>query len=199
VNRRALGRKCDHALIAAVALAVIIPLGTERIVGPHLTLNHTYSLPPGVYWRSAVPATGPQHGQIVIVCIPSTYAAFAHDAGLLAAGECSGLESMMKIIIGTPGDHVHLDARGVRVNGRFVNGSRPLTHDDGGRRIPHVPYGDFVLAPGHFWLATPEARSFDSRYYGSVDHVLSIARPLVLASQVEQAWNRLRHPFDRST
>lgn len=167
-------------LAAVIALAAFTPIGIEQLVGPHLVINHTASLPPGIYWRWRVPVAGPQRGNLVIACPPTAFARFGHDTGLLDVGECDGTESQLKIVVGVAGDRIHLDSNGVLVNGRFISGSRPLTHDGSGREVPHIAYGDYVLGPSDVWLASPKPQSFDSRYYGPVQRVLSIAYPIIL-------------------
>jgi len=167
-------------LATIIAIAAVTPIGAELLVGPHIVINHTASLPPGVYWRSRVPAGGPQRGNLVVACPPTAFARFGRDAGLFDVGECDGTESVLKIVVGIAGDRVHLDTNGVLVNGRFIAGSRPLTHDGNGRLLPHIAYGTYVLGSGDIWLASPKPQSFDSRYYGPVQRVLSIARPVVV-------------------
>jgi len=166
-------------LLGTLVFAIAI-IGAEHVIGPRLVLNYTHSLPPGLYWRSPVPTAGPKRGDLVIACVPTAFARFGRERGFLDVGECDGTTTVLKIVVAVAGDKVHLDAAGVRVNGRAIPGSKVLEHDVDGTAIPHVAFGDYVLASGDVWLASPKPRSFDSRYYGPVGQVLAIARPFLI-------------------
>jgi conjugative transfer signal peptidase TraF len=166
--------------LIAIFFAALGPLFVEHVVEPHLAYNHTSSMPRGFYWRSPVPLGGPRRGDLVIACAPTAFARFGASNGFLDVGRCDGVTSLLKRVVAIAGDHVHLDARGVRINGAFLQGSRPTHMGRSGGAIPHVPYGDYELSAGDVWLASPQAKSFDSRYFGPVSDVLAIARPVLV-------------------
>jgi len=162
-----------------ILLAAALPLVSEHVLGP-LTFNHTNSMPLGFYWRTAVPISGPHRGDLVIACAPTAFARFGHEKGFLDVGRCDGASTLLKKVVAVAGDRVHLDAQGVRVNGRFLLGSRPAPVDGVGDVMPHVSYGDYVLSARDVWLASPKSKSFDSRYFGPVSSVIAIARPVLV-------------------
>lgn len=165
--------------LLVILLAAVLPLIGERVM-PRLAFNHTSSMPRGFYWRSPVPVDGLRRGDLVIACAPTTFARFGRASGFLDVGPCDGVTTLLKRVVGIAGDRVHLDAHGVTVNGTFVPGSRPVALDNNGRSVPHVAYGNYVLAANDVWLLSPRAKSFDSRYFGPVSTVLSIAQPLLV-------------------
>jgi len=132
------------------------------------------------YWRTAVPLAGPRRGDIVIACAPTAFARFGQTNGFLDVGRCDGVTSLLKRVIAVAGDRVHLDARGVWVNGVFFPGSRPARISGRKAALPHVAYGDYRLSARDVWLGSAQAKSFDSRYFGPVSNVLAIARPLLV-------------------
>jgi len=175
-----LRRKPRLRFLVAILCAALLPLFVEHAIEPHLAYNHTSSMPRGFYWRTAVPLAGPRRGDIVIACAPTAFARFGQTNGFLDVGRCDGVTSLLKRVIAVAGDRVHLDARGVWVNGVFVPGSRPARISGRKAALPHVAYGDYRLSARDVWLGSAQAKSFDSRYFGPVSNVLAIARPLLV-------------------
>lgn len=172
--------KTRMRFLIAIVLAAMLPLLAEHVIEPHLAFNHTSSMPRGVYWRSRVPAAGPHRGDLVIACAPTVFARFGHTKGFLDIGPCDGVTSLLKRVVAVAGDRVHLDARGVTVNGRFVKGSQPMTMGRSHTPIPHIAYGDYTLGSHDVWLEGEQPKSFDSRYFGPVSNLIAIARPLLV-------------------
>ncbi len=146
---------------------------------PHLVVTYTNSLPPGLYWRNPIPASGAHRGDIVIACVPDRFAAIGFARGFLEAGLCNGVEPVLKRVAARAGDSVELAAAGVRVNLTLLPGSGAVASDGFGRTIPHVAYRRYRLSPGEYWLTTPKPNGFDSRYFGIVRDVRAVAFPLV--------------------
>lgn len=95
-------------------------------------------------------------------------------------------QSLLKRLIGLPGDHIEYSDKHLYVNGQLISGEPVALEGDleilreAGYQIaiqPSVPSTDFVteVQPGHlFFLGDNRDRSNDSRYWGEVpfDHVI---------------------------
>ena len=92
------------------------------------------------------------------------------------SGDCpGGGMPMLKTVVAIPGDHVVVNLRGVRINGRELPNSGQLLRS--GKypwlQLPHQQ-GSLTLGPRQYWVygsgATPAlaAQSFDSRYWGPI-------------------------------
>src|SRR5208337_3761697 len=86
----------------------------------------------------------------------------------LSKGRCaSGFEPLLKPLAAIPGDEIEIIPEGIQVNGVLIQNSARLLTDVQGRPLPQVPQGKFRVGQGDIWLiATQNARSFDSRYFG---------------------------------
>jgi conjugative transfer signal peptidase TraF len=135
-------------------------------VNLRLWVNLSPSLPLGVYHTVDAP---PARGAIVVVCLPATLGQFAREREYLGRGPCpGGVERLGKRVAAVPGDTVQVSPEGVRINGFFVPGSRPLERDSRGRPLPRAAALS-VVRPGElFLLSTDHKRSFDGRYLGPV-------------------------------
>jgi conjugative transfer signal peptidase TraF len=84
--------------------------------------------------------------------------------------------SLLKIVVGLPGDDVRVDAAGVSINGRSF-GPVPAA-DRRGRPLAPFVLSRHLLA-GEAFVATPTPGSFDSRYFGPISlSSMVVARPL---------------------
>jgi len=159
---------------------MLLPMCIAPYLASHLDINHTTSLPRGVYWREPISKNSIQRNDIVIACMPQPFLAIAKQRKYLEQGECFGAEPVMKLVIGQPGDLVTLTPSGVSINHRYVDHSALFAYDHDKRRIPHVPYGEYHLQSGQYWLGTPNPHGFDSRYYGPVTDIRYRAYPVFL-------------------
>lgn len=145
-----------------------------------LRLNLSSSIAPGVYRVTNGPI---ERGATVIVCLPAALSALARSRDYISVGSCAdGNAPIGKRIAALAGDTVALTSRGLSVNGRDLPNTRPTARDHQGRVLSHVPYGRHVVQAGQIWLvSTYSARSFDSRYFGSVPttSVVTRVRPLI--------------------
>ncbi len=145
-----------------------------------LVLNHTPSLPRGLYQLARLTPTArarvargdsvPPRMTMVAWCLPRDVSDLARARGYVIRGSCEGgAEPILKFTAAVPGDTVTVDGRGLSVNGRRLANSRPVSHDGRGRPVPIVPPGTYPVPSGRAWLWSPyTAHSFDSRYFGSV-------------------------------
>lgn len=190
--------KTRSRLLVTILLVATIPLTSEHFIAPHLAFNHTASMPRGFYWRSAVPTNGPKRGDVVIACAPTAFAHFGRDRGFLDVGSCDGVTNLLKRVVAIAGDRVHLDRNGVTVDRAFVTGSRLTMIGRSRAVVPYIPYEDYVLSARDVWLTGPQAKSFDSRYFGAVSGVLAIARPILVEGgelEVENQFAVVGLPF----
>jgi len=134
-----------------------------------LLYNHTPSVPPGWYVRSADEIA---LGALVTVRaqdVAPGYAAARHftDAG----------DRFIKRIAANDGDSVCTEGDAILINGRTV--AHRATHDSQGRALPHWS-GCRTLSSNEIFLMGDTPDSFDSRYFGpvSADDIEGVSRPI---------------------
>ena len=160
----------------------------QRILS--LWINLSPSLPLGVYHTVHTP---PLRGAIIVACLPITIGTYARARGYLGYGPCPGrVERLGKRVAAVAGDTIDTDAEGVRINGFWIPGSRPLVRDASGRLLPRAPKRQVVGAGELFLLATDNRRSFDGRYFGAV-----AVSDLVVVERILGVVDRVR-PLERS-
>jgi conjugative transfer signal peptidase TraF len=160
--------------IALTAGLVVIAAGAKNAHHSGWLINLTASAPIGLYRVDAPSAAVIARGMFVEFCPPAwvTPAAFP----FYMRGDCScGGMSMLKMIVGVPGDHISVKGDGIEINQVPLAGSAPRSRSIS---LPdtELPYlrGEFVLRPGEYWVygsgarSTDSARSFDSRYFGAI-------------------------------
>ena len=130
-----------------------------------LRVNLSGSMPIGVYRVSTGPAV---RGAMVLACLPIDVVVFARSRGYVPSGRCPGATAPIgKVILAMVGDSVDVTAEGLRVNGRSVRNTKPLTVAAAGRTLSRFPDGTYVVGRDEVWLYSPYSkRSFDSRYFG---------------------------------
>jgi len=184
--------------VTATALAVVALLAARN--GRLFLLNDTASMPEGLYVR--VPLhTGSdrkfERGDTVGVCLTDAmtqpYVLLGQARGYLEHTWLSGCAlhgggravPLIKYVVATPGDEVAIVSSaaagsdtprpGVYVNGSLVPNSTPLGRDSLGRALPPLNVHS-RLPSGWFLVMSPDARSFDSRYFGPVPEEDLVAR-----------------------
>jgi conjugative transfer signal peptidase TraF len=180
--------------VTATALTVVALLAAGRL----FLLNDTASMPEGLYVR--VPKhTGSdrkfERGDTVGVCLTDAmtqpYVLLGQARGYLEHTWLSGCSlpgggravPLIKYVVATPGDEVVIVSSassgagtpGVYVNGSRVPNSTPLARDSLGRAMPPLNLHS-RLSSGWFLVMSPDARSFDSRYFGPVPEEDLVAR-----------------------
>ena len=175
----------------------VIPSGSMEktlLVGDHLLVDRITLAPPAK-WMPLVHYREPRRGDIVVFIKPVT------DPD--ADGNPQYL-TLVKRLIGVPGDHIHLRNGIVIINGVAQDQphAQPTTlenHSDFLDEFPsvppspeigateawavdfpnHVENGDLVVPPGHyFMMGDNRHNSLDSRYWGFVPRENIIGRPL---------------------
>jgi conjugative transfer signal peptidase TraF len=133
--------------------------------GAHHTvvLNLEPSVPLGVWRLRPVPATI-ERG--MVVKFPAPAASFPWHPWWVP---------FLKPVVGLPGDVVCVDAEGVWVREEWYG---PVVTAAAGRPLPHLD-GCQTVRVGEVFVASPNARSLDSRYYGpiKVEQVTHVAMP----------------------
>lgn len=77
-------------------------------------------------------------------------------------------ERLIKKIVATEGDRLRLNQDGVFVNGEKLLNSKPLNKDSKGFKLPKLRLFK-VLEKGEVFLLGENPKSYDSRYFGSLN------------------------------
>lgn len=177
-TRRPLPKWALHLIGSFALLWAVAWLGGIRV-------NTSPSLPIGLWLETAArPLNGLlARGAIVTFC-PSDTPAFrlAKQRGYIGAGWCPHeYQPVFKPVAAVAGDQVLISPVGIDVNGVHIANSTPLRADNAHEPLPIPRYGRYSVPPGSIWLVSSyNSRSFDSRYFGSVEvsNVRSIVVPL---------------------
>lgn len=160
-------------------VALGLPIAANlALVG--VRFNWTASAPVGFYLQHPLQLT---RGELVLLCLPPDVEALGRRRGYLPAGECHGGSSpVLKQLVGLPGDTIAFSGSLLAVNGEVVASSPTHASDSAGRPLAHVSFGSRILPPGEVWvLGANPARSWDSRYFGSIpiESLKASVRPLL--------------------
>ncbi len=159
------------ACVAVAAVAAFAWLGGFR-------LNLTPSEPLGL-WRIVPLDRHAAVGDLVFICPPAGEAsAFGIERGYFRRGLCDGgVAPLIKTVAATAGARVEVDAN-VAIDGVRLPRSSLSAIDGRGRSLS--PWSGGVVPPGHLFLHSTFAGSYDSRYFGPVPEagLLGLARPV---------------------
>ncbi|WP_230175064.1 conjugative transfer signal peptidase TraF [Rhizobium sp. CECT 9324] len=151
--------------------------GTGFIDG--IRLNLTPSEPLGI-WRIEPLSRDPVVGDLVFICPPPRpQLEEAWKRGYLRRGLCAGgFAPLIKTIAALPGQHIEI-GNTVAIDGAVLNASLVRASDGQGR--PIIPYSGGIVPPGHVFLHSSSASSYDSRYFGPVPDsgLLGLAEPIL--------------------
>ena len=189
-------------ILTFVAQNYVIPSGSMKntlLVGDHLAVDQITLAPPAS-WMPLIRYREPKRGDIVVFRKP------VYQPGIDAAGADGAPQytTLVKRLIGLPGDHIHLRNGIVILNGvaqwqPYAQPTTPENYNEFLDDFPSVPpsdiqetteswdvafpkyiqNGDLVVPPGHyFMMGDNRHNSLDSRFWGFVprDHI--IGRPL---------------------
>jgi conjugative transfer signal peptidase TraF len=168
-TRAALRRASLALAIGTGALAAVC--GLAAWCG--LRINTSYSLPMGVYFRTA-----DSSATLIEFCPEGRFAEESSTRGYRTRGVCpDGAVPLLKPVVATGGDTVEMSGRGIAVNGRLLPDTAPVARDRLGRSLQPWPSGRYIVAPDTVWVASSYSRgSYDSRYMGSIPVPLIRAR-----------------------
>ena len=148
----------------SVAL-LIVPVVAWHAFG--LRLNHTPSVPTGIWYSVERSPSELSRGDVVSVCLDDAHNALYRDRGYLRwAFECEGTEALLKPVGAVAGDRYLVTEAGIQINGELIPDTAPLRADDRGRPLQWAGAG--WLAPGYVFLISRFPASLDSRYFGPV-------------------------------
>ncbi|MQB33955.1 conjugative transfer signal peptidase TraF [Rhizobium rhizogenes] len=167
-----------RAIILIGASVTVILCGSVVAAVGGYRLNLTPSEPLGL-WRIEALNRSTEVGDLVFICPPSN-ASFieALERGYLRRGLCrGGFAPLIKTIVALPGDRVVISGE-VVIDDRPIPASAVRATDGAGRAIHPYPGG--VVPPGHLFLHSSFASSYDSRYFGPIpaSGLLGQARPV---------------------
>lgn len=130
-------------------------------------VNVSQSMPIGI-WRIE-PKRKLKRGDIVWFCPPDTEVfQLAKRRGYIPAGGCpGGYAHLLKHLVAVGGDKVTLNPKGLWVNGKAIQNSRPRTKDSFRRPMP-LSLGSRVIPKHSIWLMAEHSNSFDSRYFEEI-------------------------------
>jgi conjugative transfer signal peptidase TraF len=169
-------KKIFCALFAVCAFLFLMGIAGARI-------NTSNSIGVGLYWTSS---KTPGKDDYVIFCPPrNSLFDEAFQRGYIKAGHCPGSYGyVMKKIVASKNDIVHVTEEGVYVNGVALPFSSPRRMDAGGNPLKHWSTEDvgYRLADDEFLLMTDSLpESFDARYFGPIkrEQIRSVIRPVL--------------------
>ncbi|MBM3095023.1 conjugative transfer signal peptidase TraF [Agrobacterium sp. SHOUNA12C] len=144
-----------------------------------IRLNLTPSEPIGI-WRIEPLSRAPLVGDLAFICPPPTPPIQeAWQRGYLRRGLCAGgFAPLIKTVVALPGQHVAIGDI-VKIDGAVLDASRIRESDGQGR--PIIPYSGGIVPPGHVFLHSSFASSYDSRYFGPIPDsgLLGLAKPIL--------------------
>lgn len=178
-------------IITFVVQAFEIPSGSMEntlLIGDHVFVDRLTPAPRAAYMGPLMPYRKVHRGEVIVFLHPA-------QPGMY----------VVKRIVGTPGDRIHLREGRLYVNG--VEQNEPYLNPDRGGYFPYrddfpsvSPYGvqqivpewpmlvqankqgeDLVIPPGnYFGMGDNRAESLDSRYWGFIPQENIIGRPLFI-------------------
>ncbi|MBO9101899.1 MULTISPECIES: conjugative transfer signal peptidase TraF [unclassified Rhizobium] len=165
-------------VFVTIAASLVVALAGIAFVGG-IRLNLTPSEPLGI-WRIEPLSRAPLVGDLVFICTPPTPPfQEAWQRGYLRRGLCAGgFAPLIKTVVALPSQHVAIGDI-VKIDGVVLDESRIRESDGQGR--PIIPYSGGIVPPGHVFLHSSFASSYDSRYFGPVPDsgLLGLARPIL--------------------
>jgi conjugative transfer signal peptidase TraF len=166
-------RRGTALIVGALAFSVTGTAAAYAVAGRVIT-NHTPSMPLAKYL--ALPPIALRVGSFATACIPPDKArAFVALGATLEHGDCpGGFATILKVIVALPGQEFAVSDRGILIDGRLLNASKPY-HSVNGHQLPRplaqrVPVGSAIL-----W--SPVSTALDSRYLGPLA-VRDVAFPM---------------------
>jgi len=166
------------SLLVLLALIVTGEILTH-FVEPHIRYNKTASMPLGFYWDGPV-GINLARGDLVFFCPSPEIISRGLAVGIHSVNgeECpTHTASFLKRIIAIPGDLVDTRKGDIRVNGKVIPRSTPISGPRG-RLLQSILPQTYKVAPNQAWGISEDPFGYDSRYYGSFQPI-GRAYPLI--------------------
>lgn len=114
----------------------------------------------GIIWKLDDKYNEFKKGDYIAVCAPPEFITKHEIARHLESGHCAGKKPLLKKIVGMPGDHAFINANGIRINGKFIDNTKPILkkHQNMNETIPLDKF--LIVGETH--------NSIDSRYFGLI-------------------------------
>jgi conjugative transfer signal peptidase TraF len=167
-------------LLVVLALTIIVLLlfvyGKNKLI-----INTSPSIPLGIY--ALKPISGQlKQNDLIAFCLNKKDQDFALSRGYILAGtRCNGSTPLLKSIIAIPGDKVTLTNNEIIVNNKIYN-YPTQQYDSKHRLLPSWPRGNYQNTQGFWVIGTNSNKSWDSRYFGSINRsqIIFLLKPLCL-------------------
>src|SRR5262245_4564935 len=133
-------RKSGHHELAItrllVAVLAVFGMFVTAAVCAGLRINTSYSLPLGIYIRTTDP-----NARLIEFCPVEPFATESSERRYRTHGTAcaDGAVPLLKPVVATAGDRIVLSRAGMRVNGRLLPKTAPLTRDWAGRSLHPWP------------------------------------------------------------
>ncbi len=150
-----------------IALSVICFMVLFILTKISILENVSASLPLGTYL--SVPYVVLTKNNYYELCITDNqYVDIMAKLGLSKINRCdNGYSSILKELVGVPGDVISITKNGVLINNKLILDSSSVSEI---RSINLYPQqiGSFVLKSNEYWFMGESKNSYDSRYFGKV-------------------------------
>lgn len=158
----------------------IFVLITFLLIKDRIVINTSASIPLGIYSIRPTIASLKQY-DFVGICLDKQQDDFGLSRGYILAGRrCYGSSPLLKSIIAVPGDDVTLTNDDIIVNGKTYY-YPTQNYDSKHRMLPSWTRGNYYKTSGFWVIGTNSKNSWDSRYFGPINHnqIIYIIRPFI--------------------
>lgn len=108
-------------------------------------------------------------GDLVAVCLSKDWQDYGLQRNyLLPSIRCHGSAPLIKTVIAVPNDNVTLNENNIIVNNKIYS-YKTLKFDSKGKPLKIFPRGIYRNSAGYWLIGTNSSKSWDSRYWGSVN------------------------------
>lgn len=134
----------------------------------NIFINHSNSIKLGRY--ISLPYYKPIKGNTYIICLTNSgYLQIMAKLGLPKGVYCkNGYESLLKRVIGIPGDNIIIESDGMYLNGELVKNSIATNTYNGINLHPLAIGYMHTLQKNEYLIIGDSVKSFDSRYFGVI-------------------------------
>ncbi len=153
-------RKLFTAFLLIFVLFLVVK---AFFVNQNLYINTSKSLPLGVY-KLITEISALKKGDIILFCLDENVASDVSKSDILSFGNCPfDLSPIGKTVYASFNDMIKIDDRGIFINGRYIDNTRPYY-------LPSIKplMLNTILKDDEYIVISQKNNSFDSRYFGIV-------------------------------